>query len=110
QVVWPAVGEELLHRQVHLVRWLVWQDADLEVADVGIAQDPVQRLGIAVGSAKPAQPRVGVAVVGDDQGTASAVHRSLTGPCGGAATRRSGAAVPLTTPRSAPGRRRRARA
>lgn len=105
QVIGPAVGEELLDRQVDLVRGLVEQRANLEATDRGVAQHPRERLGIAGGRAQPPQARVVVVGAGDDQRSGSRPS-PVSHPCGGSATRRSAAAAPPTTARSAPARRR----
>ncbi len=79
-------GDPPAQRGVALVR----RQLDLEPADLGIAQDVGERLGVARRGAEPAQLRVAVRVGGDDQRVAAG-HGDLT-PRARSGTSRSSAA------------------
>ena len=79
QLVACPVGEERVERRPELCQRRVQGELDVELADLGVAEDGLERLGVAAGTAQRRKASVLVLAGGDDEGTALLGHYAIPG-------------------------------
>ena len=86
QLVACPVGEERVERRPELCQRRVQGELDVEPADLGVAEDRLERLGVAAGAAQRREASILVLAGGDDEGAALLGHYAIpgSGAAGGA--------------------------